>query len=288
MFDDAWYPREDARCLLAITRIEMLFHSRPSRPPRIVGLVAAMLLTLVPLTLRAQGAPRDRAGTLSRPLPGGAVQSRLTPVLLVHGIDDDALTLGPLADELTRAGFQDVQRVELKPNDGAAPIAVLAEQVAEAARSLRTRTGSERIDVVGFSMGALVSRYYLQRLEGRDHVRRFVSISGPHAGTLMGWLRANPGARDMRPGSELLRGLAADEAPFGDVQVFTLWTPLDLMILPSWSSQLAGARERTIPVILHPLMLRDGRVLRSVQEALTVERPEDFSRLSAERPPGIP
>ncbi|ATB36843.1 lipase [Cystobacter fuscus] len=189
--------------------------------------------------------------------------------------------VAPLADGLTRAGFQDVQRVELKPNNGAAPIRVLAEQLAGAASSLRARTGSARIDVVAFSMGALVSRYYLQRLEGRNHVRRFVSISGPHAGTLMGWLRANPGARDMRPGSELLRGLAADEAPFGDVQVFTLWTPLDLMILPARSSQLAGAGERTIPVVLHPLMLRDGRVLRSVQEALTVERPEDFPPLPA-------
>jgi triacylglycerol lipase len=125
-------------------------------------------------------------------------------------------------------------------------------------------------------MGALVSRYYLQRLEGRAHVRRFVSISGPHAGTLTGWLRYNPGARDMRPGSELLRGLSAEPAPFGDVQVFTLWTPLDLMIVPASSSRLDGARERTIPVILHPLMVRDGRALRAVEEALTVERPEDF------------
>ncbi|WNG24629.1 alpha/beta fold hydrolase [Cystobacter fuscus] len=231
-------------------------------------------------------------------LPGGTMknQSRHAtlasrerlPVLLVHGIDDDARSLAPLADGLTRAGFQDVHRVELKPNNGAAPISVLAEQVAEAANRLRARTGHARIDVVAFSMGALVSRYYLQRLKGRNHVRRFVSISGPHAGTLMGWLRANPGARDMRPGSELLRGLAADESPFGDVQVFTLWTPLDLMILPARSSQLAGARERTIPVVLHPLMLRDERVLRSVREALTVERPEDFPPPPVTPSPGTP
>ncbi|HZH14491.1 MAG TPA: alpha/beta fold hydrolase [Archangium sp.] len=218
--------------------------------------------------------------------PGEA--SRRVPVLLVHGIDDDARSLAPLAEGLARAGFQDVRIVELKPNNGAEPISVLAGQVAEAAGILRARTGSARVDVVAFSMGALVSRYYLQRMEGRNLVRRFVSISGPHAGTLTGWLRANPGARDMRPGSELLRGLAADEAPFGDVQVFTLWSPFDLMIVPARSSKLAGARERTIPVILHPLMLRDGRVLRSVEEALTVERPEDFLPLRVVLPPGGP
>ncbi len=210
---------------------------------------------------------------LSEPLPS----TSRPPVLLVHGIDDDARKLAPLAAWLSQAGFRDVQSVELKPNNGDAPISVLATQVAEAAASLRARTGSARLDVVGFSMGALVTRYYLQRLEGRSHVRRFVSISGPHAGTLMGWLRANPGARDMRPGSELLRGLASEAAPFGDVQVFSLWTPLDLMIVPASSSRLEGARERTVPVILHPLMVQDGRVLRAVEEALSVERPEDFA-----------
>jgi triacylglycerol esterase/lipase EstA (alpha/beta hydrolase family) len=198
------------------------------------------------------------------------------PVLLVHGIDDDARKLAPLAAWLSQAGFRDVRIVELKPNNGDAPIPVLATQVAEAAASLRAHTGSARVDVVAFSMGALVTRYYLQRLEGRNHVRRFVSISGPHAGTLTGWLRFNPGARDMRPGSELLRGLAAEPTPFGDVQVFSLWTPMDLMILPASSSKLEGARERTFPVILHPLMVSDGRVLRAVEEALSVERPEDF------------
>jgi triacylglycerol esterase/lipase EstA (alpha/beta hydrolase family) len=225
---------------------------------------------------------------VSATAPSSTAAPGRVPVLLVHGIDDDARTLAPLANGLGRAGFPDVQIVELKPNNGDAPISVLAGQVAEAAASLRARTGQARVDVVAFSMGALVSRYYLQRLEGRNHVRRFVSISGPHAGTLTGWLRANPGARDMRPNSELLRGLAADEAPFGDVQVFTLWTPLDLMIIPARSSRLAGARERTIPVILHPLMLRDGRVLRSVEEALTVEHPEDFKTLPVVLPPGGP
>jgi len=162
-----------------------------------------------------------------------STSSRL-PVLLVHGINDDARSLAPLAAWLGEAGFHDVRIVELRPNNGDAPIAELAVQVAEAAEQLRAIAGCERLDVVGFSMGALVSRYYLQRLEGRNQVRRY------------------------------------------------------LMIVPSHSSRLEGARERTVPVILHPLMPRDGRVLRAVEEALTVERPEDFSALPVTPPPGGP
>jgi hypothetical protein len=46
-------------------RIEMLFQSRPSRPHRTLGLVAAVALTLVPLALWAQSATRGRAVTLA-------------------------------------------------------------------------------------------------------------------------------------------------------------------------------------------------------------------------------
>ncbi|PTL80964.1 M56 and MltD domain-containing protein [Vitiosangium sp. GDMCC 1.1324] len=46
-------------------RIEMLFQSRPSRPHRAIGLVAAVALTLAPLALWAQSATRGRAVTLA-------------------------------------------------------------------------------------------------------------------------------------------------------------------------------------------------------------------------------
>lgn len=79
-------PREYANCLLEATlrasgssalpaavtgmshpttrRIEMLFQSRSSRPLHTVGLVAAMVMTLVPLTLWAQSASRGRGMSL--------------------------------------------------------------------------------------------------------------------------------------------------------------------------------------------------------------------------------
>ena len=51
------------------------------------------------------------------------------------------------------------------------------------------RTLDRRSDtfVVGSSMGALVSRAYVQRFEGKQRVRRFVSISGPQHGTATAW-----------------------------------------------------------------------------------------------------
>lgn len=189
------------------------------------------------------------------------------PVLCVHGIDDRGAAWDALRAHLTAAGWRDVEAIDLHPNHGEAPLEELAAQVAKAADALRARTGSERIDLVAFSMGTLVSRIYLQRLGGRAHVRKFVSLSGPHHGTWMAYFRDNAGARQMRPGSELLNELARTDRWDG-VEVFSIWTPLDLMILPADSARLPGATARIYPVAAHPLMLLDGRVLEAVEAAL--------------------
>jgi len=209
------------------------------------------------------------AATLPPALPPALPAERRPPVLLVHGIDDDHRTLAPVKAHLLARGFSDVEAIDLVPNDGSAGIPALAEQVRDAALALRARTGAERVDVVAFSMGSLVTRYWLMRGGGQAAVRRFVSISGPHHGTLLAFFRANEGARQMRPDSPLLRDLARDEGEWGGVEAVSLWTPLDLMIVPPASSRLRGARHRAFPVVAHPLMLHDPRVLDAVTDALS-------------------
>ncbi len=193
------------------------------------------------------------------------------PVLLVHGIDDSPAAFQPMRDRLREAGWpvEQVAAVRLTPNNGQLPIEALAMQVARAAEGLRRRTGAERIDVVAFSMGALISRYWLQEVGGHQKVRRFLSISGPHHGTRMAYIRRGPAILQMRPGSELLQRLERRNNPFGDTELYTFWTPLDVTVYPAESARLPGATERTFPVILHPLMLSDPNVLDAVVETLS-------------------
>jgi pimeloyl-ACP methyl ester carboxylesterase len=190
------------------------------------------------------------------------------PVLLVHGLHDTPGSFKKMRRHLEAAGHT-TESVALLPNDGSAPIERLAALVREASTELLARTYAPRLDVVGFSMGALASRVFIQRLGGAQRVRRFVSISGPHAGSWLARLGWGEGVRDMRPGSPLLRALEADEASWGEVEVHVLYTPLDLMILPAKSSLLTRARTtKAVPVVLHPLMLGDKRVLHEVAALL--------------------
>jgi triacylglycerol lipase len=187
----------------------------------------------------------------------------------VHGIWDTAKVMGPLKAGLERRGIERVHAIDLAPRGGRAPIAELGKLVASEAEALAAREGAARVDVVGFSMGALVARWYVQRGGGKERVRRFVSISGPHRGTLNAYALPFTAVRDMRPNSALLRDLASDVDPFGPVEVHCVYTPFDLMILPSKSSVLPGARSvRAIGVAIHGLMIFDRRVQDHVADVL--------------------
>ena len=202
------------------------------------------------------------------PAPLLAPVEQRVPVLLVHGIDDDASAFDVMRARLAQEGWAHVHALSLVPNDGSESVPALARQVAREVEVLRSRTGARRVDVVGFSMGALVTRCWLQLQGGRLVVRRYISISGPHAGTQLAWLRRGKGVRQMRPRSRLLRYLDSEQRPWGEVEVHSFWTPWDLTIFPASSSRLQGASERTFPVLLHPWMITDGRVIDAVVEVL--------------------
>lgn len=202
----------------------------------------------------------------------GASEVPAPPVLLVHGIWDDGAKLARLSRGIEGRGRR-VEALDLVPNDGTARIRALAEEVAGRVERMRERYDTEKIDLVGFSMGALVARTFIQRVGGRARVRRFVSVSGPQHGTfdarLLSFAKRYEGIADMRPDSELLRDLASDEDPWGDVEVHVLYTPFDLMIVPPRSSELRGARSTTrIPVPLHRLMILHPRAIEAIVERL--------------------
>lgn len=200
------------------------------------------------------------------------------PVLVVHGIWDSEERIATLTQGLIDRGLPQTRAFTFHPRDGSAPLSTLGLQVQGEVESLKQAHGVERVDLVGFSMGALVSRYYIQRLSGRDHTRRFVSISGPHHGTLMAYGLSHDGVRDMRPGSPFLRDLERHEnaatGAANNVETHVVYTPFDLTILPADSSELPGARTtKTFPVAFHRWMIKDRRVLDHVAALLTSAEP---------------
>lgn len=190
------------------------------------------------------------------------------PVLLIHGLHDTTRIFQALSPYLTQGGWSPYS-FNLNPNDGSAPLEQLAEQVSEYIE--KTFSGPERLDIVGLSMGGLVSRYFVQRLGGAERVQRLVTLGTPHHGTWMAYLSQQLGCQQMRPQSPFLQALNQDAELLGQLQFTSIWTPFDLMIIPATSSQMPVGRASVVGVLGHNWLVKAPLGLKAIAQALAAE-----------------
>ncbi|NET53017.1 MAG: alpha/beta fold hydrolase, partial [Merismopedia sp. SIO2A8] len=194
-------------------------------------------------------------------------------VLLVHGIIRTSKVFRRMSAYLTKQGWS-VHTLDLKPNDATVSLDQLATQVAYYVD--QTFSSRQPIDLVGLSMGGLVTRYYLQRLGGIERVQRFISISAPNHGTWLAYLSARPGCVQMRPGSQFLKDLNRDASMLKRLNFTYIWTPWDFIIVPARSSQMPVGREVKVQVLAHALVVRSPQAMRVLASALS-EQIEEVS-----------
>lgn len=191
---------------------------------------------------------------------------RRNPVLLIHGLWDTKAKFNRLTPHLTKLGWS-VHSISLNPNKGQVPLETLAYQMSEYID--KTFAPTEVIDLLGFSMGGLVTRYYLQRLGGFKRVQRYINISGPNHGTWAAYFLPYVGVEQMRPESSFLTDLKKDAHEIlSQLECTFIWTPFDFLILPPKSTLMSIGMEIKIPVLLHADMTFDDRVIQAVTEAL--------------------
>ncbi len=140
-------------------------------------------------------------------------------VVLVHGIFHFFNIFKKMSGFLETRGFRTFAP-SLAPSTGKIGLDELALQLKTYID--KTIPAGETFHLVGFSMGGLICRYYLQRLDGMKRVKRFISISTPHHGSRMAYLLGNAGCRQMRPGSEFLKDLNSDVNRLEEVKIVSI------------------------------------------------------------------
>lgn len=190
------------------------------------------------------------------------VEVRLTEVtLLIPGFYNDATFLSSLEAALLAEGFS-ARAWAPQPSNGDAPLEVLASQLVELiADSVEP---GQTVNLVGFSMGGLICRLYVQQMGGIARVRRLITLATPHHGTIMAYLFKRPACYQMRPGSAFLAELNRDLAPLQQVNFTSIWTPLDLTIVPATSSLLPVGEMIQIWSPFHATLPVDPRIVRQV------------------------
>ncbi|MFD3802160.1 esterase/lipase family protein [Streptomyces sp. NPDC058611] len=158
------------------------------------------------------------------------------PVLLLHGFNDNRSVFVLLRRALGADGLRHVEAYNYSPFTR--DLRVTARHLARRVEELCERTGQERVDLVGHSLGGLVGRYYVQRLGGDARVRTLVTLGTPHSGTRVApFMNAHPLVRQMRPDSEVLAELAAP-APGCATRCVAFWSEFDAVMSPVGTARI--------------------------------------------------
>ena len=190
---------------------------------------------------------------------------RVPRVVLVHGIFEQGRNLVTLKKHLEKRGFE-CYVPKMNPRDGRGGLDKLAIRLKQ---DIDKKFGpDEPISVVGFSMGGIVSREYLQHLGGAKRCEQLITVSSPHHGTELAWLYPTRGVEQMRPGSQFLSDLAKTEDRLAGIQITSYRSPLDLVIVPPRSSIWDRAENLEYPAVLHPWMLQSQWVIKDVEKRL--------------------
>lgn len=218
--------------------------------------------------LLSLGAAVFAVGCATTPPPGVGHRPPAPPppqVVLVHGFLENGSTFKWLKQRLEQHGAVCLVP-KLRPNDGRGGLEGLAVRLQH---DIDSAFGPHQpISIVAFSMGGLVSRYYLQNLGGAARCRQLITISTPHHGTDSAWYYPTQGAAQMRPGSRFLADLEQSQSKLGKMPVVSYRTPMDMVIIPPESSVWQRAENVQYPVLLHSMMLTSEVVLTDLERRL--------------------
>jgi pimeloyl-ACP methyl ester carboxylesterase len=182
------------------------------------------------------------------------VQDGDDAVVLVHGSLATAGAWRPLRERLERVGAR-TATFTYGPTRGVEEIAAgIGELLAE----LPARS---RIHLVGHSLGGLAVRWFVQELPRDARVLQTIAVAAPFSGATRARLLPGRPGRDMQPGSEILRRLAASACGPGIPHLSIFGS--DDTAVPSSTAFAAGDR-LVVPDAGHNSLLFADEVASSV------------------------
>jgi len=192
------------------------------------------------------------------------------PILLVHGYFHNRSGLVIMERALRKHGFKNVQCFTYNPvrKDVGQLAAILKARVDD----LVSKTGSQKIHLIGHSLGGLICRYYVEQLGGGCNVHTLVAIGTPHEGTVLAYGGRSAASRQMRPSSELVAQMKACRKP-KSVRYLSYYSDLDA-IVPAGSGVLSnGHGSRVKNILVHDLghmsLMTSPRLLASIATHLS-------------------
>ncbi len=223
-----------------------------------------------------------RGNRLRRRDAFGEVTVDAPPVLLIHGFLGTRGSMYMLERRLVDDGF-----VVVSFNIGTFNVRDIRRSAFLIHRKIErilAQTPSQKIDIIGHSMGGLIGLYYVKKLGGHTRVRKLVMMGTPVRGTwsaLAGVVTLglwSTSSWQLLPRSRFLDELAQGPIPPG-VEVSTIAAVRD-WVVPLGTTRLQGANAMTVPlghsslVVSEEVYRRVVNTLRPPRESRVDELPE--------------
>lgn len=223
----------------------------------------------VRLGVRRVRPPRPAKKKASRAARPGSDAAGM-PIILIHGYFHNRSGFMVMQRAMRRRGFGNVFTFGYNPLRKGIP--EIAEKVGCLVDEVLASTGAKKVHLVGHSLGGLLARYYVEHLGGADKTHTVVTLGTPHSGTLTAWAGRSVTAKQMRPGSDLIRRIAATPLP-DSVRYFSYHSNLDVLVMPAESAILSGGNGNVRNILVYDLghlsLLINQELIESIATSLS-------------------
>lgn len=172
-------------------------------------------------------------------------------LVLIHGLWDTPYVFSRLISYLCREELV-IFAPHLPHDGGRRPLLDLAKELD---RLIIKRFGcNTQVEILGFSMGGLIARTWLQKFDGAIRTRRYISVGCPQRGTFAAQFAPAflfPGIADMKRGSDLIRELQHSSDMLKKIKCSSYFCRWDLMVIPGWQAVLPCGSQHRLPVLTH-------------------------------------
>ena len=191
------------------------------------------------------------------------------PVILIHGLWNTSRIFSSIISKLDDIGIEYFAPT-LKHSFGMTSIIDLTHLLNEL---ILEKYGLEKeLDILGFSMGGIIGRYWIQKFNGYKRTKKFISIGSPHKGTLTAQLVPKypfRGISEMKIKSKFLRKLAKNDFFLHDIECINFFTFWDLMVFPAWRNNLNFGKKISVKVFKHRNLVRNKYVVDKITSEIT-------------------
>ena len=194
--------------------------------------------------------------------------SKRNPVILIHGLWNTADIFSSITSRFDEIGIEYFAPT-LEHRYGMTSIVELTNLLNNL---ILEKYGLEKeLDILGFSMGGIIGRYWIKKFNGYKRTRKFITVGSPHNGTLTSQLVPEypfKGISEMKINSVLLRELSQCDYLLKDINCISFFTYWDLMVFPGWRANLNLGEKISLNILKHKNLVKNSEAVERIIERL--------------------